>query len=95
MAADFLGNCAATHIPAGAASLGSMQTTVNVMTSKYYTHFVADVPEAPHCGEYTGVVEMPLPLRQAREINQLSAVLAENFDLRREDIRILHWALLH
>ena len=72
-----------------------MQTPVNLMSSKYYTHFVADAPEAPHCGEYTGVVEMPLPLRQAGEINQLSAVLAENFDLRREDIRILHWALLH
>jgi hypothetical protein len=95
MAPDFLCNCAATHIGAGAASLGSTQTTVNVMSSKYYTHFVADAPEAPHCGEYTGVVEMPLPLRQAGEINQLSAVLAENFDLRREDIRILHWALLH
>ena len=37
------------------------------MSSKYYTHFVADVPELQQTGEYTGVVELASPLRRQRE----------------------------
>ena len=65
------------------------------MSSKYYTHFVADVPERQQTGEYTGVVEVAAPLHKQREARELKAVLARNFDLPSEDIRILHWARLH
>jgi hypothetical protein len=65
------------------------------MSSKYYTHFVADVPELQQSGEYTGVVEMTSPLHMQREARELKAALARNFDLPSEDIRILHWARLH
>ncbi|MEO7773311.1 MAG: hypothetical protein ABIT36_02840 [Steroidobacteraceae bacterium] len=65
------------------------------MSSKYYAHFVADAVETPHAGEYTGVVELTRPLRREAEFKELRAVLARNFDLDSDDIRILHWARLH
>jgi hypothetical protein len=65
------------------------------MSSKYYTHFVADVPELKQTGEYTGVVEVAAPLHRQREARELKTVLARNFDLPSEDIRILHWSRLH
>ncbi|MEP7313415.1 MAG: hypothetical protein ABI859_12595 [Pseudomonadota bacterium] len=65
------------------------------MSSKYYAHFVADAPDLTRAGEYTGVVELTTPLRRHRESRELRSVLARNFDLPSEDIRILHWARLH
>jgi hypothetical protein len=65
------------------------------MSSKYYAHFLADTPEFQACGEYTGVVELAEPLRPQRELRELRALLARNFDLAAEDIRILNWATLH
>lgn len=64
------------------------------MSSKYYAHFVAESSgTAP--GEYSGVVELRTPLRPQREIKELRKLLASNFDLPAEDIRILNWATLH
>lgn len=65
------------------------------MSNKYYAHFVADAPDMTRSGEYTGVVELEMPLRRHRETRELRSVLARNFDLHSEDIRILHWARLH
>ena len=65
------------------------------MASKYYAHFVAESADARGSGEYTGVVEVASPLRQHRETRELRSVLARNFDLERDDIRILQWARLH
>ena len=65
------------------------------MTSKYYAHFVAESPEPRQTGEFTGVVEIDRPLRFQREIGDLKAALARDFDLEREDIRILDWSRLH
>ncbi len=65
------------------------------MSNKYYTHFVAGAPGAKQAGEYTGVVEMPLPLHCQRGAQDISTVLAQNLNLRSEDIRILIWARLH
>jgi len=65
------------------------------MASKYYAHFVAETSEPMVCGEYSGVVELDAPLRPQREIRQLRSLLARNFDLAAEDIRILNWATLH
>jgi hypothetical protein len=65
------------------------------MASKYYAHFVAETSEPLVCGEYSGVVELDSPLRAQREIRDLRALLARNFHLPAEDIRILNWATLH
>jgi hypothetical protein len=65
------------------------------MSSKYYAHFVTDASEPQVAGEYSGVVELEAPLHPRRETHQLRALLARNFDVTVEDIRILNWATLH
>jgi len=64
------------------------------MSSKYYTHFVAEA-SGPGPGEFSGVVELHARLRPQSEIKELRKLLAVNFDLPAEDIRILNWATLH
>ena len=65
------------------------------MASKYYAHFVTDASEPQLAGEYSGVVELATPLHPQRETHELRALLARNFDITAEDIRILNWATLH
>jgi hypothetical protein len=65
------------------------------MTTRYYTHFVTDSPESHFAGEYSGVVELAGPLKPQREMRELRALLARNFELAAEDIRILDWARVH
>ena len=69
-----------------------------MVATKYYTHFLTGgdaVAESPSTHEWSGVVELRAPLRDRREIRELRALLAVNFNLESEDIRILHWARLH
>lgn len=68
------------------------------MAVKYYTHFLTGggiEPESPMTHEWSGVVELLEPLRDRRELGELRSLLAVNFNLESEDIRILHWARLH
>jgi hypothetical protein len=65
------------------------------MATRYYAHFVTDTPEPHVSGEFSGVVELDSPLRPQRELRDLKTLLARNFDLAAEDIRILNWATLH
>lgn len=68
------------------------------MAVKYYTHFLTGGGpeyESPSIHEWSGVVELTEPLRDRRELGELRSLLAVNFDLDSEDIRILHWARLH
>ena len=68
------------------------------VTTKYYTHFVTGSaqPHSSSCSnEWSGVVELREPLNLGRANRELRALLAQSFDLDSEDIRILHWALLH
>lgn len=69
-----------------------------MVAAKYYTHFLTggdDEREAPSTHEWSGVVELREPLRERREPGELRSLLAVNFNLDSEDIRILHWARLH
>jgi len=65
------------------------------MTTRYYAHFVTDSPEPRLAGEYSGVVELAEPLQAQREMRELRTLLARNFELNAEDIRILDWARVH
>jgi hypothetical protein len=65
------------------------------MSNKYYTHFVSEASDAADHGEYSGVVELHAPLRPRSELKELRRLLAVNFDLPAENIRILNWATLH
>jgi hypothetical protein len=71
------------------------------MAAKYYTHFVtADQPApavecASESSEWSGVVELRHPLEQTAGTRELRSLIAQNFDLTSDDVRILHWARLH
>jgi hypothetical protein len=68
------------------------------VATKYYTHFVTHNGKAASASaenEWSGVVELRQPLSQTRAHRELRVLLAENFDLDSDDIRILHWARLH
>ena len=65
------------------------------MSRRYYAHFIADAPSPDAPGEYSGVVELKAALRPWGETDELRLLLARNFDLPPEDIRILNWAALH
>ncbi len=68
------------------------------MAAKYYTHFLTGGAKAPGtraAHEWSGVVELRQPLKSSREMRELRSLLALNFDLDSDDIRILHWARLH
>ena len=76
------------------------------MAAKYYTHFLTGgakasgkkpAHELAHelAHEWSGVVELHRPLSSRRELRELRSLLALNFALDSEDIRILQWARLH
>ena len=65
------------------------------MSRKYFTHFVTELPLTAGPSEYSGVVELQRALRPQSELAELRKLLAINFDLPAEDIRILNWATLH
>ncbi len=68
------------------------------MATKYYTHFLtggAKASGARPAHEWSGVVELHRPLNSRREMRELRSLLASNFALDSEDIRILQWARLH
>ena len=65
------------------------------MSSRYYAHFIAEAEERELDGEYSGVVELSSPLKPWREPRELRALIARNFELEADDIRILNWAVLH
>jgi hypothetical protein len=66
-----------------------------MMSSKYYAHFLSEASGPHGPGEYSGVVELRVPLRPQRELKDLRRLLAINLDLPAEQIRILNWATLH
>jgi hypothetical protein len=80
-----------------AAGTEKVQAEVEVvpMSSKYYAHFVAEASGLVGPAEYSGVVELRAPLKPQRELKELRRLLAVNFDLPAEDIRVLNWATLH
>jgi hypothetical protein len=74
------------------------ETTLSLVATKYYTHFVTDGPQAltaPSGSEWSGVVELRHPLETGGGTRELRCLLAQSFDLDSEEIKILHWARLH
>jgi len=65
------------------------------MGVKYYTHFV--LTGSPADGseqEFSGVVEVNQPTESRYGIKDIEALLARNFDLRSQDVRLINWARL-
>ena len=66
------------------------------MGVKYYTHFVLTGDSVDGADqEFSGVVEVNQPTEDAYETKEIEALLARNFDLSSQDVRLLNWARLH
>ena len=64
------------------------------MAARYYTHFVTSA-EPTHSSEWSGVIELTHPLGERRDSKELRRLLAANFEIDAEDIKILQVARLH
>lgn len=65
------------------------------MAVKYYTHFV--LTDASHHGnqEFSGVVEVNQATERRFDSHDIAALLAKNFDLDSENVKLINWARLH
>jgi hypothetical protein len=68
--------------------------TLCPMAARYYTHFVTSA-EPAHSSEWSGVIELTHPLGERRDSKELRRLLAANFEIDAEDIKILQVARLH
>jgi hypothetical protein len=65
------------------------------MSAKYYTQFLLTDASYQGRNEFAGVVELNEPLDATRDRADIEAVLARNFDLDRNGIKLLSWSRLH
>lgn len=65
------------------------------MGVKYYTRFVlVDDEDASSDHEFSGVVEVNRPTDARCETREIEALLARNFDLASDAVRLINWARL-
>lgn len=65
------------------------------MGVKYYTHFVLTADAGDGLDqEFSGVVEVNQPTEPRFGTKDIEALLARNFDLRSQDVRLIDWARL-
>ena len=83
------GFCAAAH-----SRFGVVNLPFPPMAARYYTHFVTSA-EPAHSSEWSGVIELTHPLGERRDSKELRRLLAANFEIDAEDIKILQVARLH
>jgi hypothetical protein len=65
------------------------------MTAKYYTQFLLTDTDYRGGNEFSGVVELSRPMDGDSEAHDIEAVLAKNFDLQREAVKLVSWSRLH
>lgn len=65
------------------------------MSAKYYTQFLLTDADYRGGNEFSGVVELSRPMDKDCEIGDIEAVLAKNFDLQQNAVKLLSWSRLH
>jgi len=65
------------------------------MTAKYYTQFRLTEGHYRDGNEFSGIVELNQPIEQYCKASVIEALLAKNFDLNAQEIRLVSWARLH
>ncbi len=65
------------------------------MTAKYYTQFLLTDADYRGGNEFAGVVELSRPMDDDCEVEDIEAVLAKNFDLHRNAVKLVSWSRLH
>ena len=65
------------------------------MTAKYYTQFRLSDSYYRDGNEFSGVVELNKPLERYVDPGQIETILAQNFDLDADAVRLVSWSRLH
>jgi hypothetical protein len=65
------------------------------MGVKYYTHFVLTGEAVEGSDqEFSGIVEVNRATESSYETKEIEALLARNFDLNSNDVRLINWSRL-
>jgi len=65
------------------------------MSAKYYTQFILTDAEYRGGNEFSGVVELNQPMEMDQNERDIEAVLARNFDLQLNAVKLVSWSRLH
>ena len=65
------------------------------MSAKYYTQFILTDAEYRGGNEFCGVVELNSPMEQSSDSRDIEAILASNFDLQQDVVKLVSWSRLH
>jgi hypothetical protein len=65
------------------------------MSAKYYTQFILTDADYRGGNEFSGVVELSQPMDMDQNERDIEAVLARNFDLQQNAVRLVSWSRLH
>ena len=65
------------------------------MSAKYYTQIILTDATYRDGNEFCGVVELNAPMEQNSDSADIEAILASNFDLQRDAVKLVSWSRLH
>lgn len=65
------------------------------MSAKYYTQFILTDVDYHGGNEFSGVVELNQPMDKDSDRKDIEAVLARNFDLQQNAVKLVSWSRLH
>lgn len=65
------------------------------MSAKYYTQFILTDARYHGSNEFSGVVELSEAMEQGTDCKAIEAILAQNFDLRQSEVKLVSWSRLH
>ncbi len=68
---------------------------IRAMSAKYYTQFILTDTMYRGGNEFCGVVELNVPMEQSSDSRDIEAILASNFDLKRNAVKLVSWSRLH
>ena len=70
-------------------------TYISCMSAKYYTQFILTDTSYLDSNEFCGVVELNYPMEQSCDRRDIEAILARNFDLQQNAVKLVSWSRLH
>lgn len=65
------------------------------MSAKYYTQFILTDADYRGGNEFCGVIELNSPMEQSSDSRDIEAILARNFDLQKDIVKLVSWSRLH
>ena len=65
------------------------------MSAKYYTQFILTDAQYRGGNEFSGVIELSQPMDSNTDTSDIEEILARNFDLRRNAVKLVSWSRLY